>query len=227
MTLARCCGTHLPTLSTLRVFIIPRVESVSGGQYRIYFLAGPRLVAYLAQIHVGLHDTASGLGCSVSQAPDRARQEVQQRTRANKRVEAVEEELGALIADKILREADETAKSGSLFRKYLSRTDDSPNPLGVVNAIVKAFSRSVALEETRRPHLVVISSSPSVPNSSATTVLVAFGSEERMIKDLGDQLRQIGVKGGGSGSRFNGKAVGWKDSVDGQRLQRILEEIGT
>jgi hypothetical protein len=79
-------------------------------------------------------------------------------------------------------------------------TDDSLNALGVVNAIVRTLSRSIAFEEKQWPHLVVDTSSPSVSNSTSATVLVAFGSEEKTTEVLGDRLCQIGFKGGRNGS---------------------------
>lgn len=132
----------------------------------------------------------------------------------------MEEKIVALIAERVLRGASETAELESLFQTYLSRTDDSPNPFCVVSAIVEAFSKGAALEKTRRPHLVVISRF----QFNCDHCFGGFGPEERIIKDLGDQLLQIGVKGGGTGSRFNGNAVGWKDSVGGQRPEKMWKK---
>ena len=45
-----CCGTHLPTLSTLQLFLFPTPTSTSSTSFRHFFLVGPRLLNHLASV---------------------------------------------------------------------------------------------------------------------------------------------------------------------------------
>jgi hypothetical protein len=86
----------LPTLSALGSSSYPGTGSfpADSRQQRIYFLAGAPLIAYLTQVHVDLHDEASGVGPSVLSGSRSGGDEVHHRTSTNERTETVEEELG-------------------------------------------------------------------------------------------------------------------------------------
>jgi len=209
-----CCGTHLPTLHNLQLFIIPQTEALSRSNTtsaRLYFLAGPRLITYLTSTHSQLTATAATLSCGAPQVPERIGQVLDERKRAEKRVDDLEFELAKHIAGDILQEMK--SSEGALFATHVHRTDDSVNPLGFLSAISTAFANIVQVE---RPFVVVFSSSPSSQTSTSASVLLVFGSEEKYVKAAGDLLKsKLNVKGGGKGTRWSGKFTGvWRGRED-------------
>ncbi|OAX33929.1 ThrRS/AlaRS common domain-containing protein [Rhizopogon vinicolor AM-OR11-026] len=209
-----CCGTHLPTLHNLQLFIIPQTEALSRSNTtsaRLYFLAGPRLITYLTSTHSQLTAAAATLSCGAPQVPDRIGQVVDERKRAEKRVDDLEFELAKHVAGDVLQEMK--SSEAALYTKHVHRTDDSVNPLGYLSAIATAFANVAPAE---RPFVTVFSSSSSSQTSTSASVLLVFGSDERYVKAAGDLLKsRLNVKGGGKGTRWSGKYTGvWRGRED-------------
>ncbi|KAF4575195.1 hypothetical protein EYR40_005070 [Pleurotus pulmonarius] len=218
-----CCGTHMPTLHNLQLFIIPHTEALSRSSTttaRLYFLCGPRLIAYLTSAHSLLTSTASIMSCGAPLVPERVSQVIDDRRRAEKRVDALETELAATIASGLVVEL-KTNGVDQLFKKSIHRTDDSLNPLAFLNAILLAFSNALP---PSAPYLCVLSSSPS---SSSSAVVLVIGSDEKLVKQAADLVKEkVGVKGGGKGSRWSGKFTGaWKRDVQEAAIEGILSGI--
>lgn len=203
---------------------MPQTEALSRSNTtsaRLYFLAGPRLIAYLTSTHSQLAATAATLSCGAPQVPERIGQVVDERKRAEKRVDDLEFELAKHVADDILQEMK--SSEVALFSKHVHRTDDSVNPLGFLSATTSAFA-NIALAE--RPFVVVLSSSPSSQTSTSASVLLVFGSDEKYVKAAGDLLKsKLNVRGGGKGTRWSGKFAGvWRgreDTVVSDVLQAV------
>ena len=51
----------LPSLHNLQLFLLPHTDALSRSTTRLYFLAGPRLIAHLAATHAQLTAAASTL----------------------------------------------------------------------------------------------------------------------------------------------------------------------
>ena len=224
----RCCGTHAPTIHNLQLFILPQTETLarsSTSSVRIYFLAGPRLLAHLLSSHTFLYATAGIMSCGAPQVPERVQQVVDDRRRATKRVEDLEAELAASVADRFLSSLSD---EGTLVR-YEHRTDDAGNALGFLSAITTRFADRVAEgeKEKERPFLLVLSSSPSAQSAASTTVVLIFGSQDKKVKETGDALKsKLNVKGGGKGARWSGKFTGvWKDGREGAVVRDILSLV--
>ncbi|KAI1786685.1 Threonyl/alanyl tRNA synthetase [Ganoderma leucocontextum] len=219
-----CCGTHAPTIHNLQLFILPQTETLSrstASSVRIYFLAGPRLLAHLTSSHALLAATAGIMSCGAPQVPERVQQVVDDRRKATKRVEDLEAELAASVADRLLSSSSSPTE-GALVR-HEHRSDDTGNALGFLSAITTRFADKVG--RRRRPFLLVLSSSPSAQSAASTTVVLIFGSDDKKVKVVGDELKgKLNVKGGGKGTRWSGKFTGvWKDSREGEVLRGVLD----
>jgi misacylated tRNA(Ala) deacylase len=149
---------------------------------------------------------------------------VDERKKAEKRVDDVGVELAGLIAEQLATEMNNGGDNG-MFKKHLSRTDDTVNPLGFLSAISFAVSDMEAFKE--RPHIIILTSSPSSQTASSTTVVFVFGKDEKTVKAAGDELKaRVGVKGGGKGTKWSGKFIGaWKRGERGQELEDLLSRL--
>ncbi|KAK0230890.1 ThrRS/AlaRS common domain-containing protein [Armillaria fumosa] len=222
-----CCGTHLPSIKNLQLFLLPHTDALarsSTTSARLYFLCGPRLITYLSSTHSLLASTASYLSCGAPLVPERVNQVVDERKRAEKRVQDIESELAAFVSHGLCQEL--CSADAGVFKKHIHRTDDSSNALGFLSMI--SVTLSDALKETTavRRFVIIFSSSPSSQTSSSTTVVMAIGSDDKLVKEVGDILRaKLGVKGGGKGLKWSGKFIGvWKDR-DNATTEAVLASI--
>lgn len=223
----RCCGTHLPTIHNLQLFLLPHTETLArstGSCVRLYFLAGPRLLAHLSSTHALLTGTAGIMSCGAPLVPERVQQVVDERKKASKRVEDLEAELAAAIAGEL---AAASPGEGGGVALYRHRTDDAANALGFLSAISTAFVSKVAGKDEAAPYLVVLSSAPSAQTATSTTVVLVFGSDDKKVKEAGDELKtKLNVKGGGKGQRWSGKFTGvWKEGREGAAVATVLESL--
>ncbi|KAI0751561.1 alanyl-tRNA synthetase domain-containing protein [Daedaleopsis nitida] len=223
-----CCGTHVPSLHNLQLFILPHTENLSRStisSVRLYFLSGPRLLTHLGTTHSLLTATSCIMSCGAPLVPERVQQVVDDRKKATKRVEDLEAELAATIASSLVASP---RRDGGAIVLHRHRIDDSANPLGFLSAITTAFAAKVeGLEGGAPPFLLVLSSSPSAQSAASTSVVLVFGSDEKKVKEAGDELKvKLNVKGGGKGSRWSGKFTGvWKDTREGASVAGILEGL--
>ncbi|KAG6821238.1 hypothetical protein H0H93_002348 [Arthromyces matolae] len=206
-----CCGTHLPSLHNLQLFLLPQTDALARStttNARLYFLAGPRLITYLTTSHNLLSGASSILSCGAPQVPERITQVVDERRRAEKRVGDVETELAKYLAKDLIDEMQ--SANGALFKQSIYRTDDSGNALGFLSTVLAAFTSSI---ESSQPYLLVLVSSPSSQSNSSTTIVLLFGSDDKKVKEAGDALKsKLGVKGGGKGVKWSGKFTGvWRE----------------
>ncbi|KAJ7937097.1 ThrRS/AlaRS common domain-containing protein [Mycena leptocephala] len=221
-----CCGTHLPTLHNLQLFILPHTDALSRSSTtvaRLNFLAGPRLIAHLASTHTYLTSTASILSCGTPQVPERVAQVVDDRKNATRRIEDIELELAKYIAADLSRDMQAV---DSVFKKHVHRTDDSGTALAFLTAISTAFSELLAKGGTETPYLIVLSSSPSAQIATNSNVVFILGSDDKRVKEVGDALKtKLGVKGGGKGLKWSGKLSGvWKHGIE-DVVDEILRSV--
>ncbi|KAF9006426.1 ThrRS/AlaRS common domain-containing protein [Cyathus striatus] len=215
-----CCGTHLPSLYNLQLFLFPHTEALSRSSTtsaRLYFLAGPRLIYHLTSTHQFLTDTAVTLSCGPPLVPERVNQVIEERKKAEKRIGDVEAELAGCIAKQLV---NEMSTSTTFFKKYIHRTDDSGNVLGFLSSIASSVSNGGASIS----YIIILTSSPSSQSISSTTTVLVLGSEDAKVKHVGNELRcQLEIRGGGKGQRWSGKFNGvWKEAKEGARIGEIL-----
>ncbi|KAG6861001.1 hypothetical protein C0995_005021 [Termitomyces sp. Mi166 len=220
-----CCGTHLPSIHNLQLFLLPHTDALSRStttNARLYFLAGTRLINHLTSSHNLLTSTASILSCGASQVPERVNQVVDERRRAEKRLSDVETELARHLARELIDGMAQKA-NGGFFKKVLHRTDDSGNTLGFLSAVSLAFT---TLAESAEPYLIILGSSPSSQTTTSTTIVLLFGSDDKKVKEAGEGLKsKLGVKGGGKGLKWSGKYIGvWREK-ENVALSELLDGI--
>ncbi|KAJ3510621.1 hypothetical protein NLJ89_g4572 [Agrocybe chaxingu] len=223
-----CCGTHLPSIHNLQLFLLPHTEALSRSSTtsaRLYFLSGPRLIAYLTSAHTLLTNTASILSCGPPLVPDRVNQVAEERKRAEKRVSDVEQELAEHIAKDLVAQTTKQ-ESGEFSKHHIYRTDDTSNALGFLSSIAVAVTNSLQAE-AKGSYLIVFSSTPSSQTTTSISTILVLGSDDAKVKATGDGLKaKLGVKGGGKGPRWSGKFVGvWKESREGAAVNQLLKDL--
>ncbi|KAF9452507.1 ThrRS/AlaRS common domain-containing protein [Macrolepiota fuliginosa MF-IS2] len=234
-----CCGTHLPSIHNLQLFLLPHTESLSRKDansgstttVRLYFLCGPRLIHHLTTTHSLLASTASILSSGLPVVPERVQQVVDERKKADKRVSDVESELAVMIGkgliDELIKGTQETIEGVGLWKKHLHRTDDSSNPLTFLSSIAFVISDEIKARAATTPYLIVLSSSPSAQTPNGLSTVLVVGSDDKRVKEAGDALKvKLGIKGGGKGPRWSGKFTGvWKDTKETVLVQEVLTAI--
>ncbi|KII94822.1 hypothetical protein PLICRDRAFT_169542 [Plicaturopsis crispa FD-325 SS-3] len=201
-----CCGTQLPTLHNLQVFIVPHTDS-SG---RLYFYAGPRLINHIGTLHAQLTAAAQTLNVNGAGVPERVLSITDERRRALKRVDDLEAEVAGTLARGLISEL-EAAPDDALWSKYIHRVDDSATTLPFLTAVSNAVATDPVGKKGKK-YVIVLSSSPTAMNQTSSSVVLVFGTEEKVVKAVGEALKAKGVKGGGKGAKWSGKFIGvWRD----------------
>jgi len=147
---------------------------------------------------------------------------IDERRKAEKRVEDVEAELATFVAGSLVR--DMGVGDGQVFKRHVHRTDDSGTALGFLSAVSSAFVTATATSAVQMGYVLVLSSSPSSQNATSTSIVLVFGSDDKKVKAVGDGLKEkLGVKGGGKGLKWSGKFVGvWKESRENVLVSEVL-----
>ncbi|KAI5124984.1 hypothetical protein M0805_007409 [Coniferiporia weirii] len=231
-----CCGTHLPTLHNLQLFILPQAESLSRGSTstsRLFFLCGPRLHAHLATSHTLVTETAGIMSCGASQVHARVAQVVEERRRAEKRAEELAAELAGAVSSGLLSEMERSISSSGdeqvPYTRHYHRMDDPSSALTFLQAVSSAFASALTASPNAaaRPYVLVLNSSPVSQTGTSTSTVLLLSSDEKLVRFVGDALKvKLGVKGGGRGVRWSGKWVGvWKDAKEGAIVNEILASV--
>lgn len=220
-----CCGTHLPSLHNLQLFLLPHTDALSRSNTtsaRLYFLAGPRLITHLTSTHNILSNTAATLSCGAPLVPDRVTQIVEERKRAEKRLSDVETELAAVLSRDLAKEMTQVVGDHRVYKKHIHRTDDSGNTLGFLSAVSFTFLNMTPCDG--KSYLVVLTSSPPMQTMSSTTTVLVFGSDDKKVREAGEGLKsRLNVKGGGKGAKWSGKFVGvWKELRENTIVEDLL-----
>lgn len=169
--------------------------------------------------------TANILSCGPPQAAERVQQVIDERKKANKRIDSLEGELSGTIA---LRLFDKARAKPRLFQ-YQHRPDDSTDPLGFLSLVATKFLHfyeKPAFKTKASYYAIGLTSSPSVQTATTVTTIFIFGSDEAQVKIYGEAVKaQLGVKGGGKGNKWSGKFIGvWSIDKEGAALEKILRD---
>lgn len=222
-----CCGTHLPTLASLQLFLFPVSPSSSTGPSRHYFVAGPRLLNHLGSVQSLLTRTTAVLSCGPPELPERVAVVVEESKQREKRVDDLERELAGVLGVQLAEEMIQwrrAAGSGDAWVKFISRTDDSLSVQPFLQAVTLTFAAHLSVQDR---YTLLLVSSPSSQTSSSTTVVMVFGDEDKRVKAVGEDLKRQfkTLKGGGKGSRWSGKFVGvWLPNREGKMVSSLLSK---
>ena len=216
----------MPSLHNLQLFLLPHTESLSRSSTtsaQLYFLAGPRLITYLALTHNQIVRVSSTLSCGAPQAPDRVLQVVEDRKAAEKRVADLESQLASAVAKELLHTV--TQVNEERLSAHVHRNDD---PLAFLSAVASEFIELwTTTEHASKRYLIALTSSPTSQTSASSTLVLVFGSEDASVKEVGETLKlKLGVKGGGKGPRWSGKWTGvWKPAKEGELVGKAVGGI--
>jgi len=154
-------------------------------------------------------------------------QVVEERKKAEKRVGDLETELAEHVAKKLLADLALKATDSTPSSIHLHRLDDSSTALGFLSSIATVINNKAEEHLSSRPYLVILSSSPSAQTQSSVSTVLVVGSDDKAVKQAGDQLKaKLGVKGGGKGPRWSGKFIGvWKAVKEGATVAELLGDI--
>lgn len=155
--------------------------------------------------------------------PARVAQVADERRRAEKRADALESELARLIAQDLVAKISDT-EDGKHWAHHLHRTDDSPNAVAFLGSIAAAFAATT--EEHKRKYALVLSSAPSAAAATNTNVVLLVGSDDAVVKSVGEGLKsKLGIKGGGKGAKWSGKHSGvWREK-ENVLVGEVLREV--
>ncbi|KAH9077092.1 ThrRS/AlaRS common domain-containing protein [Lactarius deliciosus] len=196
-----CCGTHLPTLASLQLFLFPV----------------PPVQALLTR-------TTAVVSCGPPELPDRVAVVVEESKRREKRVDDLERELAGVLGVRLAEEMAQWRAAGGEgeWAKFVSRVDDSPSAQPFLQAVTLAFAAHLSGQgDTANRYTLLLVSSPSSQTSSSTTVVMVFGDEDKRVKAVGEET----LKGGGKGTRWSGKFVGvWLGSREGKTALSVLSQ---
>ncbi|KLO14933.1 ThrRS/AlaRS common domain-containing protein [Schizopora paradoxa] len=219
-----CCGTHLPSLSNLQLFLLPQTESLTRGATstaRLFFLCGPRLHVHLNSSHNLLTKTAGIMSCGAPDVPERVNQAVDERRRLDKRAEELEAELAKIVSAQLLVDPS----NETVIKRHYHRNDEPSRALGFLQCIASSCLSSAEVSEKK--YCFVLTSSPVSQTSTSVTSVLIVSPDEKLVKMVGDLLKsEMSVRGGGKGTRWSGKWVGvWKDAKEGKLVEEILSRV--
>ena len=214
------------TISSFSYSLIPKPSLDLQLRLRdFYFLAGPRLIAYITTTHALLTNTSVLLSCGAPLVPERVAQVVEERKKSEKRVVDIEIELAQQIAREVVANLKIT-NEGTVSKYHLHRIDDSNNALGFLSSIALAVTDMISATFVlgSKPYVVILFSSPSTQTTNSVSTVLLVGSDDAKIKIAGEGVKaKLGIKGGGKGPRWSGKFVGiWKENRENAGVEEVL-----
>jgi alanyl-tRNA synthetase len=224
---SRCCGTHYPDLSWLRsLFISPFTTPIRGTNCRLYFVAGPRVLTFLASSHQVARNSALEAGCNPLDLADRVNGMVSSLAELKRREKRMKEELAGHVAKELWESAimstEEDVLAGLSFRE-----EEATNSLDFLSLVSMDLSaRYNALDEPRRKYLflLAVGDTPGSTNPTNGAVLI-LGSEDLVVKAGKLTVEKLAgkIKGGGKG-RWQGKLTDKWVAGDREKLERVLTD---
>ncbi|OBZ89285.1 Alanyl-tRNA editing protein Aarsd1 [Choanephora cucurbitarum] len=202
-----CCGTHLARLGQLQCFKILHTESVRGGNTRIFFLFGQRVLDAFGASYSISRQIVSILSVPQEQFVENI-QKIQQQSKEHlKRAKRLLESLASYT----VKDVEETLRERDWAVVY--REDADMEYLGFVANGLR--DRSV-LEGKNK--VVVLAAGEKKTGGP----IVITGGTAELVQQVGKVVMKIlpGVKGGGKG-RWQGKAQNWNEI---ESLEAALRE---
>ncbi|KAF7726491.1 hypothetical protein EC973_008726 [Apophysomyces ossiformis] len=197
-----CCGTHVRHLGHLQCLKLLHTEKVRGGNTRLFFLVGQRVLQTAGELYSVARQLTSLLsGDTLVENVQRLQLQSREHFRQTKRLMA---ELAQYAAKDLL--------TGLSHRPYglLYREDAD---LEYLNAVATALKDKLASDQ-----VVVLAAGEK---KSGGPILIAGGSDEMIQKTAKVIATVVDVKGGGKG-RWQGKTKSWKGV---ENIEKELEKL--
>jgi Ser-tRNA(Ala) deacylase AlaX len=203
-----CCGTHMQSLGQLQCFKVLHTEKVRGGNTRVFFLFGQRLLDTLDASYAITRQMTSLLSGPQEQFVELVQKLQQQSSKHMKRAKRLLEALAVYTVDDVAKSL-ETKPFAVVYKE-----DADMEFLTMVSNVMR--DRQLIKEGSNK--VVVLAAGEKKVGGP----LIVTGGNNDIVQQIGKLvMKQLtGVKGGGKG-RWQGKAQNW-DSIEG--LEKVLEE---
>ncbi|WVF66628.1 hypothetical protein IAT40_001368 [Kwoniella sp. CBS 6097] len=231
-----CCGTQLSDLSFLSLIHVVPPSTSSPSPTKLYFTSGPRAIRYLTESSRQLSSVAKVLGRARNEVVKTVEQSEITKKEAVDNLKSLRGEMGKLIAERAVEEAQSGSGRGVVWIKRDERSTHDFEFLGNVAAI---FTGGVATDSksssASAPILILTSAAPSGSSSTLTpspTLLMVISSDNDLAKRVNEDIKAaLGgpgpsrVKGGGAKGRYMSKIDGKWGKVEIGALQGVVDAL--
>lgn len=204
-----CCGTHVESLGQLQALKILHTENVRGGNTRIFFLFGQRILDTLDASYAITRQLNALLTCPPENFVDNI-DKLQKQSKENlKKAKRLLESLAFYTVNDI--EADLKNKSFAIVYK-----EDAD--MEFLTMIANVVRDRKLLEEGAEKVIVLAAGEKNVGGP-----IIVTGGNNDIVQKTGKLINTVlsGVKGGGKG-RWQGKAQNWNGM---ENLEKALEQL--
>ncbi|KAJ1914619.1 hypothetical protein H4219_004705 [Mycoemilia scoparia] len=200
-----CCGTHVNNTAELQVMKLCSTDTIRGGNTRLFFMAGGRVIDYAQSALDRERRLTTILSCGPNEHADAVERLGKQQRDALKSAKGLFGELADFIASDLKQELQKTG-----FAAYHREEGDI--------AFLSAISHSLG-----RQHFEAGGSGAALLTAGAAKAggPVLIVGQEEAVATLSETVKSSvsGVRGGGKGPRWQGKATSWTG------LDRALDSI--
>ncbi|ORZ00512.1 Threonyl/alanyl tRNA synthetase [Syncephalastrum racemosum] len=193
-----CCGTHMSRLGHLQAVKILHTEKVRGGNIRVFFVFGQRVLDQLNEHYAIARQLTSLLSCPPESFVDNlSKLQLQSRSHHKQAKQWMTEVARSIAAD--IENQLQTKDTVSFYR--------SDADLDLLSAIASHLKERKTLDDTEKT--VVLAAGEKTSGGP----LLVLGGKPDVVDRLGKSLLKLlasdGLKGGGKG-RWQGKTTSWQ-----------------
>ena len=203
----RCCGTHLSQTSHIALILLHHTQPIRSTNTRLYFTAGDRAINLAATSFQTLRSISKVLstGTTPNELIDNVKKAVNSASESRKREKKLLSEIAVYEGDRvkaILR------KGGNA---WVYRADGG---LDYINMVV--FETKDIIKERG---MIVLASGDEKTQGQIVVV-----GEKTLVDEFITKLKEAvdGIKGGGSGGRWQGKVNSWRKG-ELENLRTLVE----
>lgn len=193
-----CCGTHMSRLGHLQALKILHTEKVRGGNIRVFFVFGQRVIDQLSEHYAIARQLTSLLSCPPESFVDNLSKLQLQSRSHHKQAKQWMAEVARSIATNIENQL-QTKDIVSFYRP--------DGDLDLLSSIASTLKERKSLDDTDKT--VVLAAG----EKTAGGPLLVLGGKPAVVDHVGKSLVKLlasdGLKGGGKG-RWQGKTTSWQ-----------------
>ncbi|PVZ97412.1 hypothetical protein BB558_004988 [Smittium angustum] len=198
-----CCGTHVTSLSHCQCIKLGVPETIPGGNYRLPFWVGSRVMKYLS----AAISTEKQLNNLLSVGPeghiDATKRLLQTQRELNRAIKNFTKEVSNNAAQDIISQIEAGKKVVSVHRE-----DGNLDYVFHIGSVVSPVLQKIHAKDDSNSHVVIVSAGQKKTGGP----IMVFGKDELVSKVSGEITKSIpGVKGGGKGAKWQGKSTTWKE----------------
>ncbi|KAI9478213.1 MAG: Threonyl/alanyl tRNA synthetase [Benjaminiella poitrasii] len=212
-----CCGTHVLALGQLQCLKLLHTEKVRGGNTRVFFLFGQRVLDSFEASYIVSRQLTSLLSGPQEQFIENV-QKIQQQSRDHmKRAKRLLEQLAEYAVKDIkhdLTSKDNDERSCRVVVVY--KEDGDMDFLGMIANVMRDQHVLEDIEKNNQKAVIILAAGEQERGGP----IIVTGSDNETVQKAGKLIMKTlpGVKGGGKG-RWQGKAQNWQGIED---LDKIL-----